>query len=390
VKLKSIVTSATLAAAALAAPAAHAYPIDPAKVPVALPQDPDAARDFTLALDTDNPKIVYYAPKTGRTATLNGQPLIGYAVLPNGEGYLNAQFEFGVFGADKQRLLNAIKNAGKIPVVFPYKRTKVVPLTPGIDPATGQEICETVEDESTGETYEECSGVLYKQLIYSQKGPSLGEFVAVTAHLKPFGAAVYEQFLHSGNALQMALEAEYYAAGTAFEATVTVKYDKLFENWHSYASFHGFLCTDIQVETFFKNETTCLGRDPSECGVWITYKDLTTNEVTTTATIDPDNAAQHEAVFQAAERLAARLRDEMLAPIQQVTSPVDKSRPVGFKLDSRYERQRKGMNASFSFKSPRGVNTRDTMVPISIGCLTIDEDGDVTKRMEGECPLYWQ
>ena len=54
---------------------------------------------------------------------------------------------------------------------------------------------ERLDDPATGETYEECSGTMYKQLLFSQKGPSLGEHVAVTAVLKPMGAAVYKQFL---------------------------------------------------------------------------------------------------------------------------------------------------------------------------------------------------
>lgn len=377
-------------AASLAASSALAYPIDPAKVPVDLPQDPTAARDFILARDTNNANIVYYAPKTGRTASLNGMPLVGYAVLPTGEGYLNAQLEFGVFGADRQRLLGAIRAAGKTPVVFPYRRTKIVPLTPGIDPETGEEICEEVEDPATGEVMEECSGRLYKQLVFSSKGPSLGEYLAVTAILKPLGAVVFSQLMRQGNALQLNLEGEYFAAGTAFEAIVRVSYDKLFENFRTYASFHGFLCTDIQVETFFQNETTCAGRAPEECGVWIEFKDLTTGQVTNTATIDPDNAEQQTKVLQAAERLADRLRDEMLAPISAALGPLDRSRPYGFKLDAKYERQKKGLNATFSFKSPQGVNVKETVVPVSFGCVLLSDDGDISRNLNGDCALYWQ
>jgi hypothetical protein len=379
-------------AALFSAGAARAYPIDPAKVPVDLPQDPDAARDFTLAYDTDNPNVVYYAPKTGRTATMNGMPIIGFALVPSSPptGILNAQIEFGVFGADRTRLLDAIRAAGKTPVVFPYVRTKVIPETPGVDPDTGKEICETVEDPSTGESYENCSGQLFKQILFSQKGPSLGENVAITGMLNTTGALVYQTLLKSGDALQVLLDADYYAAGTAFEATVKVSYDKLFENFRAYASFHGFFCTDIQVETFFQKETLCEGRKPDDCGVWIEYKDLSTGKVTTTATIDPDNADQQNQVLQAAERLAQTLRDQMLAPIQQALGPLDKSRPVGFKLDTKFEYQHKGMNASFSFKSPRGVNTKSTTLPISLGCVKIDQDGNVSKNMGGDCPLYWQ
>ena len=379
-----------VASSLLGSPTALAYPVDPAKQAVNLPQAPDAARDFTLAYDTANKNIVYYAPKTGRTAALNGMPLVGFTVLPNGTGYLNAQLEFGVFGADRQKVIQAIQAAGKTPVIFPYRRTKIVPATPGIDPTTGQEICEETVDPSTGETVKECSGQIYKQLVFSTKGPSLGEFLGITAILKDTGAAVYGNLLRQGSAMQVNLEAEYYAAGTAFEATVTVKYDKLFENFRTYASFHGFLCTDIQVETFFEKETLCQGRRPEECGVWITFRDLVTGEQIETATIDPDNKEAQEKVLQAAERLADRLRDEMLAPIAAQLGPLDKSRPTGFKLDAKYERQQKGKNATFSFKSPNGVNVKETVLPIALGCVKLSPEGDISRNLNGDCAGYWQ
>ena len=384
------ISALSLIAASLGATSALAYPVDPAKVPVNLSQYPDATNDFTLAYDTINPNVVYYAPKSGRTATLNGQPLIGFATLPNGEGFFNAQLQFGVFGADRTRLLGAIAAAGKSAVIFPYRRTKVIPLVPGIDPETGQEFCETINDPSTGETYEECSGTIYKELLFSTKGPSLGENVAITGSLKPMGAAIYRTFLGSGNALQVLLDAEYYAAGVAFEATVTVSYDKLFENFRSYSSFHGFLCTDIQVETFFKNETICADRDPSECGVFIRYTNLLNGQTVGTGEIDPDDVETQRNVAQAAERLAQRLRDEMLTPVSQALGPLDMSRPNGFKLDAKYERQKKGLNATFTFRSPNSVNVKTTTLPVSMGCVEMTDQGRFNRILNGDCALYWQ
>lgn len=389
-RLKNLVTSVVVTAGALATPSAFAYPVDPHKVPVDLQQDPTATQ-FTLAYDDINPNIVYYSPKVGRIATLNGTPLIGFAILPsNGEGFLNAQIEFGVFGADRTQLLNRIQAAGKTPVAWPYRRTKVIPNTPGINPETGQEICENVPDPVTGETHHDCSGQIFKQIVYSSKGPSLGENISISAQLKPVGALLYQQMLHSGNALEVGLDGEYLAAGTSFTATVTVSYDKLFENYQAYASFHGFLCTDIQVETFFHNETTCAGRAPSECGVFITYRDGRTGQVITTPTIDPDNAEQQTMIFQAAERLAQTLRDQMLAPITQNLGPIDHSRPRGFKLDAKYERQHKGMNATFTFASPNGVNAQQTHIDGVLACVDITEDGHVSRDFSHDCGGYWQ
>jgi hypothetical protein len=388
-QLKSLLKSMALTAALLSTQNSFAYPVDPAKVPVNLAQDPGAAHDFVLAYDDVNQNVVYYAPKTGRTATLNGAPLVGFAVLGNGDAYLNAQLEFGVFGADRQRLLKAIAASGKTPVIFPYRRTKVVPLTPGIDPTTGKEVCEQITDPSTGQTEQECSGSIYKQLLYSTKGPSLGEYFAVTALLKPAGALVFQDLLHSQNALQLNLEGEYYATGTAFEAIVTVNYDKLFENFHAFASYNGWL-TKAQAEAFYQNETLCPGRQPSECGVWIDFKDLRTGQSINTATIDPSNAAQQQAVLQAAQRLAATLRDQMLAPMTQALGPLDTSKPTLFKLSAQYERQKRGMHATFSFKSPNGVNVNTTTVPVALGCVLVDSIGNVSKNFLGACGEYWQ
>lgn len=389
-KLNHFVVSLVVGASALAASNASAFPVDPHKVPVPLQQDPTATQ-FTLAFDDVNTSVIYYAPKVGRVATLNGTPLLGFAVLPStGEGFLNAQIEFGVFGADRAALLNRIQAAGKTPVAWPYRRTKVIPMTPGIDPTSGQEICEDVPDPVTGGVFHDCSGQIFKQIVFSSTGPSLGENIAISAQLKPIGAVVFQSLLHSGDALQVGLDAEYLAAGTSFTATVSVNYDKLFENFRTYASFHGFLCTDIQVETFFQNETICAGRQPSECGVFITYRDGRTGQVITTPTIDPDNADQQNQIFQAAERLAQQLRDQMLAPVTQNLGPLDRSRPTGFKLDAKYERQHTGLTASFTFTSPNGVNAQLTHIDGVLGCINVTADGHVSRDFTNDCAGYWQ
>src|ERR1041384_6776242 len=175
VKTNHLIASFLIASSALVAHTASAFPVDPHKVPVDLQQDPTATQ-FTLAWDDLNQNVVYYAPKVGRVATLNGTPLVGFAVLPStGEGFLNAQIRFGVFGADRNALLGRIQGAGKTPVAWPFRRTKVIPLTPGIDPATGQELCEEFVDPVTGETGRDCSSQIFKQIVFSNTGPSLGE-----------------------------------------------------------------------------------------------------------------------------------------------------------------------------------------------------------------------
>jgi len=375
---------------ALGGHTAFAFPVDPHKVPVDLQQDPTAAQ-FTLAYDDVNPNIIYYSPKVGRIASLNGTPLVGFAVLPStGDGFLNAQIEFGVFGADRNALFNRILAAGKTPTAWPYRRTKVVPIADDIDPVTGQPLCTDVPDPVTGGTFHDCQIAIFKQIAFASNGPSLGENLSISAQLTPPGAVMFQNMLHSANALEVGMDAEYLAAGTSFTATVTVTYDKLFENFQSYASFHGFLCTDIQLEAFFRNETLCAGRQPSECGVFITYRDGRTNQVITTPTIDPDNKEQQTALWQAATRLQQQLQDQMMTAIVPALGPVDRSRPIGFKLDAKYERQHKSLNASFTFTSPNGVNAQLTHIDGLVGCVLISPDGHIDRDLTHSCPGYWQ
>ena len=210
------------------------YPVDPNKVPVT-DISQKFTKDYLLAYDSIDKSIIYYAPKGGRVALMNGQPLLGFA-SGAGVGYLNAQFEFGVFGSEREKLFDAIENAGYTARPFPYVKTTIQPLTP-IDPETGKVICEEFENQATGKIEVDCSANLYTKLSFSRIGPTLGEYVPVTIQLNSFGSLVYKSFLRSGNALQILLNAEYYVAGTGFKAKVTVDYSKLLENYHAYSAF---------------------------------------------------------------------------------------------------------------------------------------------------------
>ncbi|WP_164011921.1 hypothetical protein [Pyxidicoccus trucidator] len=376
-------------AGSLCSGVAAAYPISPTKAPVTVIQDPSLLSTFTLAYDNANTSTVYYAPKGGRTATMNGMPLIGYAVLSNGEGILNAQMEYGVFGSDKTKLFNAIRAAGKVPVQWPFRKTKIIPLTPGINLDTGEEFCETFEDPVTGEMVEECSGTIYREIEYSQKGPALGENLAITALLSRNGSIVFETLLRQGNALQMNVEAEFLEAGTAFTATVTVKYEKLFQNFHAYAGAKGFLWK-AELETFWRREGLCVGRPPTDCGIWVEYRDQFGN-VVTTPTIDPNNAAQQTAVFQSIERFVQSISEQMLAPMTPQLAPVTTGTPsVGFRVSAKFESQHKSVNFTRTFTSPNAVNVGYTTFPVSIGCVKITPERDVIRHLGGDCGLYWQ
>jgi hypothetical protein len=379
----------SLASATTATNTAFAYPVDPAKVPVAVGQSAQADHDFTLAYDSADLSVVYYAPKGGRVALMNGLPLVGFATIATGEGFLNAQLEFGVFGTEKQQLFDAIQSHGYRPVPLPYTKTAIVPVTPGFDPETNSPICEDVTDEATGEVTQECDPTLFTAVVYSKKGPSLGEFVAVSATLNKFGSAIYSQMLRGGNALQINLEADYYKAGTAFTAVVTVNYSKLFEQFHAYAAFHGGICTDIQIETFWKNAGLCFDRPASECAVSVEYTDARGNHINN-VTIDPDQAQQQTDLLQAIERLRDTLQKDMLTELGPELGPLDTSKPAyGFKLNASYEKQNIQKHATFTFKSPNGVNVGHTVIPSGIACVSVAQDGTVSRNLAGDCASYW-
>jgi hypothetical protein len=367
---------------------ALAYPVDPAKVPVAIGQDAAADHDFVLAYDSEDTSVVYYAPKSGRLALQNGLPMLGYAKAASGQAILNAQIEFGVFGTEKEALMNAITKAGFVARPLPYTRTAITPVTPGIDPDTGRRICAKVTDPSTGQTREDCDVSLYEQVSYSRSGPTLGENVAVSAALSTFGAAVYEQMLKGGNAIQLDMDAEYYKAGTAFTATVTVNWSKFFEQFHAFAGVGGFLFS-AQLETFWKNEGLCYGKPASECAVTVEYTDARGRKIDN-VTVDPEDKDAQQQLLQAIDRLRDQLNAEMLVPLGPNTGPLDTSAPTfGFKLNASYERDNVEKHATFQFKSPNGVNVGHTTVPAGIACVNLAADGAVGRSTEGDCANYW-
>lgn len=367
----------------------HAIPIDPNKTPVDVVTDATLRSQFTLAYDDVNPNIVYYAPKGGRAASLNGAPLVGFVQLPDGRGFLNAQFEYGVFGADQEALFRALRSAGKTPVQFPFRRTSVVPLTPEINPETGAPVCEMQYDPILDREVEECFVGLYERIQYARRGPTLGENIAVTALLSATGGLVFKDLLKQGSALQLAITGEYYAAGTAFRATVTVDYDKLFQRFHAKAA-GGILWGRGSFETLLEEEALCAGRRPQDCGVFVRYFDSNTGREIDSPTIDPGNRADQLAVLQAIQRLKQRLESEMLTAITPELQPVDVRAPlIGFRLKGSYERRQRTVRATFEFTSSRGVNLGETVFPVSIGCIDFTPDGYVQRASGGDCDRYW-
>jgi hypothetical protein len=390
---------------------AQALPLDPSKTPVDIIQDNSVNRDYVLAYDDVNPNIIYYAPTNGRVASAGDKPLVGFSVSPaTGKGYMNVQFEFGVFGASRERLFDTIKDAGKTPVQWPFRRTSVLPMLTDYDMETDEfEFCSEEEDLATGEMIEVCDS-LYEVVKYSQDGPSLGENLLVTARLTEDGAILGEEILLNGGDFAFKLLGESYVGGRAFEAEVTVNYDKLFYNFQQVAS-RGILWGGRKAHNaFIEKEVLCPGRPRSECSVSVVYKDLNTGIIIDTVTIDDMNCflewdedlqmkvtrcdeseAQAE-LFQAVERLVDDLESEMLSSIAvDVPTPAQPGRPLfGSRINRQFFLLWQGKHYTYTFRSPRGINVLSTEIPAVVMCVRRSEEtGIINKEMRESCGSYW-
>jgi hypothetical protein len=183
-QMLSLAVGSLMGLTVLSSGSAYAFPVNPSKVPVSDVKLGDLEHQFTLAYDSSDKKIVYYSPKGGRVAVMNGMPLIGFTKIGS-KGFLNVQLEYGVFGHEKDDLFRAIEAAGYTARPFPYIQTTVVPIIPGFD-AEGKKVCQEVLDLSTNVTKSECEESMYEQLRYSKNGPSLGENIALSAVLTEF------------------------------------------------------------------------------------------------------------------------------------------------------------------------------------------------------------
>ncbi len=373
--------------AILAAHNAAAYPVDPAKVPVNGIDLSQVGASYTLAWDSADKGVVYFAPKTGRIALYNGMPMIGFGKLVNGNGVLNAQFEFEIASVERAALLGAIRQAGFTPVPFPFFKTTVRPILQGWDSETGKRKCEDIPDLSSGEIKRECDASLFDSISYIKGGPTLGENIAISAMLNQTGAAIMGAQLAGGDAFQVALVGEYYTAGDAFTASVDVNYDKLYESFSAYAGFKGFL-TSADVEAFWSKETLCGGKPASECSVQIHYKDSRGRPIEN-VTVGP-NDTDADKLLQAVNRLRQKLEDDMLTPISPVLGKADANAPkFGWKYNAKFESRRKEMHAHFEFASVRGVNTSSTTIVGAAACIRVLPSGAVSRETQGDCGLYW-
>lgn len=375
-------------ATAAASTAAHALPVDPAQQPVRIAQD---NTNFTLAYDDTDRRIIYYAPKFGRVASAGEKPLLGYVALPNGEAYLNVQYEYGVFGASKERIVKAIRDAGYTPVAFPYRRAKIVPQMIDYHENT-KSFCSQEDDPATGGKITVCSEV-YESIKYSRNGPTLGENLYLVAHFSPLGAAMLDGILQEGGDFVVRIDAEYYKSGRMFEAKVKVDFSRLYQNYQEVA--RGGILWGKDRRKFIERETLCTHKPANrkhECGVSIEYTDLVTGKHISTPTIDANNQEQQKQVIQAAERLYDQIWDELYMGVSEPAPWLGRpSRPLfGSRVRrssfTKYQRVVK----EYPFRSPQSINVGTTEIPATVHCLRRNAEGLIERDMRYPCNTYWE
>ena len=347
--------------------------------------------EYTLAYDDTNHSVIYYAPKDGRVALSGEKPLVGYTLLGNGEAYLNVQYQYGVFGAGKQRIIDAIKKAGYTPVAFPFRGAKIVPQLIDYDETT-QKFCSEVSDPSTGGTITLCSDV-YKAIKYSQKGPTLGENLFMVAHLTPLGAATVDSILQDGGDFLVRIDAEYYKSGRMFEAKVRVDFSRLYQNYQEVSS--GGILWGQNRRLFFESEVLCSHKPPdrkNECGVFIEYTDLVTGKRVSTPTLDPNNLEEQKMVKQAAERLYQQLNDELFSAVSQPAPWLGAPpRPLfGSRVRQQSYTSYQSIVREYVFTSPQSINVGTTELPAVITCIHRNAAGLIERDMNYPCNTYWQ
>jgi hypothetical protein len=370
-----------------AASNANAAPVDPAQQAPAIP----GTEGFTLAYDDTNRNIIYYAPTNGRVALQGLKPLVGYTMLPNGDAYINAQFEYGLFGATRDRIVAAIEGEGKTAVAFPFRRAKLVPSLIDYDETTDS-FCTTEPDPSGGPDIEMCSEV-WKAIKYSSNGPSLGENLFVVGHLAPMGAAMVDGILQDGGDFIFRIDAEFYKAGRSFEAKVRVDFSRLYTNYQEVSV--GGILWGRDRQRFIEREVLCLHKPPSrkhECGVFIEYTDLVTGETVDTPTIDPENVEQHNQIIQAAERLYKDWWDEMFLSVTPDVPfvGVPGRRLFGSRVRKQSFVQYQHVVREFTFRSPNAINVGTTEVPAGVHCVKRNEYGILDRNMDPPCDTYWE
>jgi hypothetical protein len=367
-----------------------AYPMDPAKLKPRIDL-PNEVSNFTLAHDSFDPKLIYVQPKTGVLATVNGLPMISLAKYKTGStlrGILNMQYDLSIQGREKEILYNALKAKGYTPSPLPISSVAVVPLLPGWDREHNSNLCGETIDEATGEKEVVCDSLVEK-VRYTEKGPGLGENVAMSVILSSIGAQTVDRLLSGGNAFPIEVNAKYFAAAPAYTAKIKVNYEKLAESFASFAAYHDGRCIDVQVSAFWQKEELCKDKDPSQCSVLMTITDNTGKEVSNIFT-DPEskNSENIKNFHESVELLRKKFEDEML--VKEAIASVDKSINSVFTLRADYRKVTKNIHFEVERKSLGEVIEKQTTIPASVMCVGFSPNGAPIKNDEGMCNDYWR
>lgn len=389
---------------------ANATPMDPNTTALPFPV-PEEFEDYTLLVDNNDPKVIYFRPHEGKLGVVNGMPQLSFAkTTRNGLTFavLNAVFDFNPLDPGFAKLTRHIQSQAPYQNQWRIQPLPFVQTTPSLAIAGFEEgeSCMDVIDIVTGQTVKQCFSLVSRKLV-SPKGPTLGEKIAVSLVLTPTGADLVPKLTRGGAGIMMRLSGLYRAAHPAYTARIDVDYKKVYESYAWFMGYHDGVCSEIALGEFFERESLCgeNGKNANgrECSVRITYRDSRGSEVQNTFTYIPhpseseehkkfyaENAERIRVFHSAIEALQKRFEDEMLTPIQGKKAEVSKDITTAFVL--RGERTRKEIEKHFTLerKTVGGVITKQTEIPAATACLEIDGDtGDVAPYRGGACVGYW-
>jgi hypothetical protein len=389
---------------------ARGMPMDPSNYAVAISL-PSHLAGYVLMHDHADPNLIYVQPRDGRIGEKNGAPQISFGTAErNGLDYgvLNAVFDFSMDAKEMGELRGVVHEHNQRHgtrfqlVAMPFVQTTPELAIVGSDES---EACAEVEDFVTGAIVKECFQLVHRSKT-SKNGPALGEKIQTSLVLTPLGAELFPQLLKGGAGLGMNLRVLYRAAFPSFTAKIKVNYEKLYESYAWFAGYHDGVCTDLAISDFFEKEAMCdhSGRNGNgrECSVTIEYVDnlgKTHNnlfEYLPHADEDEDVEAflaehkQRVSMLHAAvEALQVKFETEMLEPFQGRKADVSKDISYGFVFRADRNRQEVKKNFTIERKAIGGAITKQSVIPAVLGCLDLDDGGNIYKHQSGICANFW-
>lgn len=386
----------------------HAYAVPLDRETHKLNLDMSDFPDFALFEDADDKNYYYVAPNYGSLVRNNGMPALSYAeAIRDNQKFaiLNTIFQFGVNSERFAALKNEVRKQNPAAKFGPLPMSQTTPsiATAGLGP----EACAEAEDFVTGQKIKQCIGLTHRVQM-AQKGPTLGEQLAVSMVLTPAGTEIVPKLLAGGSGVQVNLEYSFKAALPAMKAVVEADYKKLYESYAWFAGYHNGVCVDIALSDFWEKTVACTNNNNDgfgrACSIKVTYTDSQGNirnnlfDILPSETDDEATKAwykQHssrvQALWSAIDGLRKDFEKKFLEPVNGRRAEVDKKPTQGYAL--RVDRSRTEEMGTYRFERDMlgSVGTKRSVVPGYTTCIKVDgATGAVDLSNQGRCADYYQ